>query len=82
MSGKEAAVTLAYDRLPRPRKGDVVDLVDSGGSAIGQGIVSRVKNIKSDRHIRQVTIRTERGIAFSVRGFKAAGCGNAGKIRG
>lgn len=73
LDGKEAAVTLAYDRLPRPRKGDVVDLVDGGGSAIGQGIVSLVKNIKSDRHLRQVTIRTEMGIALSVRSFKPSG---------
>ena len=68
--GGEARVTMAYDRLPRPLKGDAVTLTDGAGVSVGQGIVYRVKNTKSDRHLWQVTVTTEPGLAPVVRGFR------------
>jgi Fe-S-cluster-containing hydrogenase component 2 len=71
--GGEARVTMAYDRLPRPLKGDVVTLTDGEGASVGQGIVYRVKNTKSDRHLWQVTVSTEPRLASVVRGFRQEG---------
>lgn len=71
--GGTARMTMAYDRLPRPLTGDIVTLVDGAGVSKGQGIVYRVKNTKSDRHLWQVTVSTEPQLAPVVRGFRQEG---------
>lgn len=65
-----ARVTMAYDRLPRPAVGSEVTLVGDGGETIGQGIVRRVKNTRTDRHLWQVTVETSAEAAGAVRGFR------------
>lgn len=65
-----ARVTMAHDRLPRPAEGSEVALVGRGGETVGQGIVCRVKNTRTDRHLWQVTVETSAEAAGSTRGFR------------
>ncbi len=67
--GGRARVTMAHDRLPVPAEGSEVALFGAGGEALGQGIVYRVKNTKSDRHLRQLTVETSSELAGKVRGI-------------
>jgi hypothetical protein len=40
--GEQGLLTLPYEFLPVPEKGDVVDTIDRDGETVGEGLVKRV----------------------------------------
>ncbi len=66
-SGGEALLTLAYDRLPLPRRGESVALKDRNGKALGRGKVERAAKSRKDGSLAIITLRVPAETAPMVR---------------
>lgn len=69
-SDTEDFVSLPYEFLPAPKKGDRVELLNRRGDSVGQGEVVRVLNPKQYDKTLVVTLAVPKGLAMEVRGFR------------
>lgn len=72
-SETEAAVSLPYELLPLPQKGDRVLGIDRAGKPVCEGSVHRVQSAKAHDRTSVVTIVVPREFADEVRFFRAKG---------
>jgi Fe-S-cluster-containing hydrogenase component 2 len=70
ISEKEAAITLPYEFLPLPHKGDRIMGISRAGEAICDGYVCSVRNVKSYDRTAVVTIVVPKEYAGEVRFFR------------
>jgi len=68
-------LTLALDRLPRPRKGDEVILKDARGRELGRGRVVRSKKSRKDSGLCILTVRAPSDLAAITRTVEVEGRG-------
>ena len=69
-SDKEALLTLPYELLPLPVKGDKVVAIDRVGEAVCDGRVVRVNSNKSNNKTNLVSITVPKEYSDEVRFFK------------
>ncbi len=60
-------ITLPYEFLPLPRKGELASVLDYNGREVGQGIVKRVKNTKSENGTALISVEVSRAIGLAAR---------------
>jgi Fe-S-cluster-containing hydrogenase component 2 len=63
----EAAVTMPYELLPRPMKGDTVDLLNRSGTKVGRGRVTRVLDTPAHDRCAVVTVTVPKRLWNAVR---------------
>ncbi len=69
--GKERyQVTLPYELLPLPRKGELVVLLDRRGAEVGKGRVLRVSQRKANNLTPLITVEAGRAAAREVRNIR------------
>jgi Fe-S-cluster-containing hydrogenase component 2 len=68
-----ALVSLPYEFLPLPEKGEVVSIIDRGGNILGEGEIIRIRNSKSQDRTPVITIAVEKTLAMKVRHFRRIG---------
>jgi sarcosine oxidase subunit alpha len=68
--GEETLLTMGYDRLPRPRKGQEVWLLDREGREMGKGAVARARRAARDKYLLLLTIKAPTQIALEVRNIR------------
>lgn len=69
-SPNEAALTIPYELLPLPSKGDKVIALDRTGKPVCEGIVKKVQTNKNNNKTNLVTILIPKRYYSSVRFFK------------
>jgi Fe-S-cluster-containing hydrogenase component 2 len=69
-SETESLVSLPYELLPFPEKGDAVELLNRRGKPVGKGTVARVLNQEIYDKTAVVTLAVPKGLAMEVRGFR------------
>ena len=69
-SEAESAVTMPYEFLPLPQKGDTVEALDRHGRSCCQAKVIRVVNTKAQDKTPLVTLAIPKGREKDVRFFK------------
>jgi Fe-S-cluster-containing hydrogenase component 2 len=69
-SEKEDLISLPYEFLPLPKKGDRVRLLSRRGKEIGEGVVLRVLNPKAYDKTPVVSLTVPKGMAMEVRGLR------------
>ena len=69
--GDEATVSIPYEYLPLPEKGDPVVTLSREGEVIGTGTVKRVLNSKALDRTPIVTLTVPKSEAMLVRHFRA-----------
>jgi hypothetical protein len=69
-SEDEATVTLPYEFLPLPKKGDVVITLDRYGSPVGKGKVVRVQNTRYNDKTPLITVTVPKDMIMNVRNIK------------
>lgn len=69
-SEEEATVTLPYEFLPLPKKGDVVTTLDRYGSPVGKGKVVRVQNTRYNDKTPLITVTVPKDMIMNVRNIK------------
>jgi Fe-S-cluster-containing hydrogenase component 2 len=67
---KEAAVSLPFELLPRPKKGDIVDAVDRAGQVCCKARVEKVIDSKAFDRCAVVTIAVPKKYYNTARGIK------------
>jgi Fe-S-cluster-containing hydrogenase component 2 len=72
-SETEAAVSLPYELLPLPKKGDRVSGINRAGKPVCDGYVHRVQSAKALDRTSVVTIVVPKELADEVRFFRAKG---------
>jgi len=70
---KEAAISLPYELLPRPLKGDIVAAVDRSGRKVCPARVERVLDSKALDRCAVVTIAVPKRFHNTVRGIRIVG---------
>jgi Fe-S-cluster-containing hydrogenase component 2 len=70
---KEAAISLPYELLPRPQKGDVVQAVDRSGRVCCPGRVVKLRDRKPLDRCAVVTIAVPKRYYNTVRGIRIIG---------
>ena len=68
LSGEKAKITLPYEFLPLPKKGDEVSLLNDLGQVIGDGLVLKVKSGLEKTTV--ITVAVPRELAFKVRNIR------------
>lgn len=68
--GDRALVTIPYELLPLPEKGETVLALDRAGQPLGPAEVVRARNSKAMDATAQVTIAVPRHLAMTARFFK------------
>lgn len=69
-SETESAITMPYEFLPLPEKGQIVEALDHEGNKCCQAKVVRVVNTKTQGKTPLVTLAIPKGMERSVRFFK------------
>jgi len=69
-SESEALVSFPFEYLPLPEPGDACVAVDGEGQAIGQAIIHRVQDPRSNDSTPVVTVRVSHELAPRVRGIE------------
>ena len=69
-SESEASISIPYELLPLPEKGDLVDAIDRNGNIICEGRIVRVQNPKAFNHTAVVTFSVPKKYSEIVRNFK------------
>lgn len=69
-SETEGTVTLPYEYLPLPQKGDVVDGLNRAGEAVCTARVLRVVNPKKYDHTAVITIVVPKALVMEVRSLR------------
>jgi len=67
MMDSRSQVTLPYEFLPVPRRGDVVNVLDRWGNVRGEGKVVRVKKINGGALI---TVEVEKDLGMEIRNIR------------
>ena len=70
MSGEQATVSLPYEFLPMPQKGEQVPVLDREGRQAGMGTVIRVLNPTSFDRTAVVTVAVDKELAHRVRAIE------------
>jgi Fe-S-cluster-containing hydrogenase component 2 len=65
-----AAVTMPYEYLPLPQKGETVTALDRAGNALGDAVVTAVRQSKKNDQTVVVTIEVPREWSMRARSFK------------
>ncbi len=76
-SERESTITLPYEFLPLPHKGETVEALDREGKVCGLARVVKVVNTKAQDRTPLVTLAVPQGLEREVRFFRRTG--NAGK---
>ncbi|MDQ7798645.1 MAG: 4Fe-4S binding protein [Candidatus Edwardsbacteria bacterium] len=71
-SDAESAVTMPYEFLPLPEKGDLVAALDREGKECCRAKVIKVVNTKAQGKTPLVTLAVPKGMETDVRSFKLA----------
>jgi Fe-S-cluster-containing hydrogenase component 2 len=69
-SEDKAAISIAYELLPMPDKGEIVDALDRNGNVVCEGEIIRIQNPKSAKNTSIVTFTILKQYSFVVRNFK------------
>jgi Fe-S-cluster-containing hydrogenase component 2 len=69
-STDKAAITIPYEILPLPDKGEVVDALDRNGNVVCAGEIIKIKDLKMANHTFIVTIAVPKEYSKTVRNFK------------
>lgn len=69
-SDKEELVSIPYEFLPLPKKGDKVEILNRRGTPVGKGRVFRILNPKKYDRTPVITLAVPKGLAMEVRGFR------------
>ncbi len=69
-SEERATVSIPYEFLPLPEKGERVDLLDRSGKVCGKGEIVRIRNAKIQDRTPVVTIAVDKDLVMQVRFFK------------
>jgi Fe-S-cluster-containing hydrogenase component 2 len=72
-SATEATVTLPYEMLPRPVKGEQVVLLDRSGRPAGSGRVLKVLDTKAQNRCAVVTVAVPKKLMNTVRNIRVKG---------
>jgi Fe-S-cluster-containing hydrogenase component 2 len=67
---KRALVSLPYEFLPLPEKGERIMLIDRAGQPCGEGEVIRIRNAKNQDRTPVVTIAVDKSMEINIRFFK------------
>lgn len=70
LSKAEAAVTLPYELLPRPQKGEKVEALDRSGRKVGMGTVVKVLDTRALDRCAVVTVAVPKRLWNRVRGIR------------
>lgn len=70
-SDREAAVTLPYEFLPLPEKGERVEGLNRRGEVVGQGTVLQVRNPKAFDRTALVTVVIPKELSMEVRHIRS-----------
>jgi len=62
--GEDGFVTLPYEMLPMPEKGEVVDVLNREGKVIGEGVVT---NVRVENKTGVITVRVNKSLIMEVR---------------
>ena len=68
--GEEAFVTVPYEMLPLPGKGEKVECMNRSGEVVCGGTVERVVQVKKYDRTAVVTVRIGKGYADDVRSIR------------
>ncbi len=66
-------MTFPYEFLPLPGKGESVDIVDSNGRNLGQGIVKRIKNTNAENGTVLISVELNKEIGSKARSILTNG---------
>jgi Fe-S-cluster-containing hydrogenase component 2 len=69
-SAAESAITMPYEFLPLPEKGETVEMMDREGNVRGAAMVIRVVNTKAQGKTPLVTLAVPKGLERDVRFFR------------
>ena len=72
-SPEEAAISLPYEFLPLPEKGDRVDLLNRSGQKVGIGTVLNVRNGKYEDKTPVVKVAVPKDMIMVVRNIRVGG---------
>lgn len=67
VQGDQALITLPYEFLPRPQKGESVSVLDRAGKTMGKGKIIRVKQ---QGRTSIITVSVEKKYAMDVRNIR------------
>jgi Fe-S-cluster-containing hydrogenase component 2 len=67
---KRALVSLPYEFLPLPEKGERITLIDRAGQPCGEGEVIRIRNAKNQDRTPVITLAVEKSLEMRVRFFR------------
>jgi Fe-S-cluster-containing hydrogenase component 2 len=67
VQGDQALITIPYEFLPCPKKGEGVSVLDRAGKTMGQGIIKRVKQ---QGRTSIITVSVEKKYAMDVRNIR------------
>lgn len=62
--GEDGFVTLPYEMLPMPEKGEVVDVLNREGKVMGEGVVT---NVRVENKTGVITVRVDKNLIMEVR---------------
>ncbi|AGK61073.1 hypothetical protein Asulf_01072 [Archaeoglobus sulfaticallidus PM70-1] len=63
-------VTIAYEFLPTPKKGDTVTLLNRRGEVVGEGVVTWVLPPERNEKTALVTVEVDPALIYEVRAIK------------
>lgn len=69
LSETEGVISIPYEYLPLPEKGEVVFINDKYGSVIGKGQVLKVKNPESYDNTPVITVKVPKALLMEGRGI-------------
>lgn len=69
-----ASITLPYEFLPLPAKGDTGTALDRSGKEVCQAEIIEVKTLKAFDHTSLLTMKVPLGMAAKTRFYKSGGC--------
>lgn len=70
VGGGKIDITIPYEVLPLPKKGETVEVLGRDGSVVGSGEIVRVLSGEKLDHTNVVTMRVNQNLLYEARNFR------------
>lgn len=70
VGGNKIDITIPYELLPLPQKGEQVEVLGRDGAVVGSGEITRVLSSPKLDHTSVVTMRVDRDLLYDARNFR------------